>query len=94
MAIGKVTLLDVIASYTGQPVALFCGQLWYRGVLKDMGTDYVVLDPAWAVEKPGGADAEKADVEYRVPSAVVVSGRAIQLVCQPKWAFYGLQPKK
>lgn len=94
MAIGKVTLLDVIAGYTGQPVALVCGQLWYRGIVKDMGTDYVVLDPAWSVEKPGFADAERAESEHRMPSAVVLSGRAIHVICQPKWAFYGLQPKK
>jgi hypothetical protein len=54
----------------------------------------VVLDPAWSIEKPGFADAEKAESEHRMPSAVVLSGRAIHVVCQPKWAFYGLQPKK
>ena len=94
MAIGKVTLLDVLASYTAQPVAVLCRQSWYRGVVKEVGTDYVILEPAWMVEKPGNLQDARPEAEHPVPGPMVISATAIEQACQPKWAGCDLRPQR
>ena len=88
MAMGKITLLDMVASYTGQPVAILCSGNWYRGILREVGTDYVVLEPARAVADPGPLNADRPKVEYPIPSSVIVGTSAIALLCQPAWAWF------
>lgn len=88
MAIGKVMLLDVIASYTGQPVAILCNRYWYRGVVRDVGTDYLVLDPARVVTDTGPFNAERPNAEAAIPSPLVIAAGTIEQFCQPGWAWF------
>ena len=94
MAIGKVLMLDLLASYTGQPIAVLCSGSWYRGVLKEVGTDYIILDPARAVAQTGPFNAEKPAVESAIASAAIVSAANVELVCQPAWAWFEMPVAK
>ena len=94
----KVTnkgLLDVIAEiYGGKPAAILCARYWYRGVVSEVGRNYIHLTNVRAVEVTGAASMERPQTEDPVPSDMLISADAIEQVCQPTWAWFEMPGKK
>lgn len=78
----------------GQPVAFLCARYWYRGMLVEVGDDFVVLENARAVETTGKASDSKPNVEDPIPSQLMISMMALEIVCQPAWVWHEMPVKK
>jgi hypothetical protein len=80
-------------NYLGQPVAVWCMRYIYRGVVKYVGENFLVLDGSkkcYAVETSGTVTGEKPEVEDLIPSDVIISMLAIEQIIQPSWVAYNL----
>ena len=95
---GKTTskkLLDVIAEvYLGKPAAILCARYWYRGMVHEVGQNYILLTNVRAVEVTGAASTERPQTEDPVPSDMIINADAIEQVCQPTWAWHEMPSKK
>jgi len=80
---------DELYGYLEQPIAILCMRYWYRGILREVGKNYCVLDPVRAVEVSGPATAQSTQTEDIIPSRVVLKLDVIELVCQPTWVANG-----
>ncbi len=86
------SMADVIAeNYTGQPLAILCARYWYRGIVAEAGTDYVILSHVRAVEVTGPAAEPRPQTEDPIPSDMVIAVGAIEQFCQPYWVWHELQ---
>jgi hypothetical protein len=84
------TMRDALNLYIGQPIAILCARFNYRGILSQVGDDFVVLAQARAVESSGASSQERPSNEDPIGSSVVISLNAVELVYQPNWAFASL----
>ena len=88
------SIADVIAEhYLGQPLAILCARYWYRGIVSEVGRDYVTLSEVRAVEVTGPAANATPQTEDPVPSDMTISTGAIEQFCQPLWVWHGLDHK-
>lgn len=78
----------------GEPVAIFCARYIYRGILKEVGDDAVLLTNPCAVEVTGRASRETPEAEDPIPSDLIISLGAVEIACQPTWAFAGYGAEK
>jgi len=60
----------------------------YRGYLREVGDQVLVLEDASAVEETGPADTESPKQETPIPSKVIISLDSIENICIPTWASY------
>jgi hypothetical protein len=89
------TLLEAIAEiYHGKPAAILCARYWYRGVVAEVGKNYIHLTNVRAVEVTGAANTEHPQTEDPVPSDMLISSDAIEQVCQPTWAWFEMPGEK
>lgn len=79
-----------LKQYEGQPVAILCARYWYRGVLKELGADYVLLKYPRAVEVTGSAQSERPEREDPIPSDLMIRIDFMEIVCQPTWVTHDL----
>jgi hypothetical protein len=87
-------LVEVVAEkYQGKPATILCARYWYRGVVHEVGQDYIHLTDVRAVEVTVAASEKKPEKEYPVPSDMLISADAIEQVCQPTWASHEM-PKR
>ena len=83
------TIADVIAeNYLNEPLAILCARYWYRGIVSDVGRDYVTLSHVRAVEVTGPAASDHPQTEDPVPSDMTISTGAIEQFCQPLWVWH------
>lgn len=80
-----------IAEYLDKPLALLCARYWYRGIVDEVGEDFVVLRDPRAVEVSGPADGEAPLNEDQVPSEMIISLWAVEMISQPAWVAHGLK---
>ncbi len=78
---------DLLEKYLGQPVAIWCHQFRYRGILQIVTEDSIVLDKARAVWGNLPSHCEKPQDEETVFSSAVIMRSSIELVWQPNWCF-------
>lgn len=81
---------EVLQQYVGQPVAVLCARFAYRGILSLVGSDYLILAQARAVESSGASSADRPNSEDPIGSSVLISMDALELVYQPNWCFADL----
>lgn len=81
---------EILHEYMGEPIAILCARYWYRGILSKLGDSYLVLSQPFAVEVTGLATAEETSEEDRIPSDLIISFGAVEIVCQPTWVSHGL----
>jgi hypothetical protein len=83
---GKI-LADAIAEkYIGDHISILCARYWYRGVVKEVGDNYIVLSNPAAVEVTGSASATAPTREDPIPGDIVIAVDAIELVGQMAWS--------
>jgi len=88
-------LLDVIAEkYSNKPLAILCARYWYRGMVHEVGQNYIWLTNVRAVEVTGAAATAQPQTEDPVPSDMIISADAIEQVCQPTWVWHEMPGKK
>lgn len=78
---------DKLAGLLNKNVAILCQRFQYRGTLKEIGEDYIVLQNASAVEDSGSSSGDVPDREDPFTSDVTILFRSIEIVYQPKWCF-------
>ena len=80
-------LKDDIIKFLGQKVAVLCARFQYRGILSEIGDDYLVLSYSTAVLQSGDATGPSPEAEDWIISDIRILFRMIELVYQPKWCF-------
>ena len=84
----KRSISDALAEYKDQPLAILCARYWYRGMLREIGEDFVKLSDVRAVEVTGAASSLVPQTEDQVPSDMIISVGAIEQVCQTAWVWH------
>jgi hypothetical protein len=82
---------NIVAKYIGQKVAILAARYQYRGILAEVGDDYVVLSPATAVEQSGANGNTTPAQEDPVNGMVCIKTDAIEIFYQPTWSQAPLQ---
>jgi hypothetical protein len=82
-----------LAKYKGKPIAALCARYWYRGILSEIDDNWAVLSFARAVEVTGSATQPIPSAEDPIPSDVMVSLGAVEIVCQPLWVWHDMPIK-
>jgi hypothetical protein len=85
MSDGRKKFYEQLVGLEGQPVAILCARYWYRGLLKEVGVDHVVLSNPRAVEVTGSAQSQTPEREDPIPSDLYVRIDFMEIVCQPTW---------
>ena len=85
---------DAVSSYMGQAVAVLCPKWFYRGVVKNVGGGVLTLFPAFAVSISGAATSTIPLEECSVSGDVFIPLAAMEMLCQPPWASYGIGKKE
>ena len=92
---GVLDMAEYLRSmYLGQPVAVWCMRYIYRGRVKYVGENFLVLDgatKAFAVETSGSVTGEKPEVEDQIPSDVIIALLAVEQIIQPTWVAHELE---
>jgi len=83
----KRNMSEKLSELTGQPVAFLCARYWYRGMLQEVGDDFVTLTHAYAVESTGPANQASAVTEDPIPSDLTIALGALEQICQPLWVW-------
>jgi len=78
-------MYDYLTSMVGQWIAVWCIRYCYRGQIKQVFDDGVLLSTPYAVETSGQGTADKTDTEDKIPSDIFISNGAIEMICQPSW---------
>ena len=86
-------LYERLKSYEGQPVAILCARYWYRGILKEIGEDHVLLTNPRAVEVTGSAQQDHPEREDIIPSDLMIRIDFMEIVCQPAWVYHEMDKK-
>lgn len=81
------TTIDCFKEYLGKPVAVLCVRFCYRGIMKIVNEDSIVLVKARAVSTTGDCSKEEPESEEEILSPVIIMRSAIELVYQPRWCF-------
>ena len=85
-----LTLVDVLARFKGEPLAILCARYWYRGIVAEVGRDVVVMTSPRAVEITGPSNSPTPNQEDQIPSDLTIATQAIEQFCQPAWTFHEL----
>ena len=78
--------VDNAPQYIGQKVAVMAARYQYRGVLSEVGEDYIVLSNACSVETSGRSSADRVEVEDAIGGSITIMNGAIELLYQPNWS--------
>lgn len=84
----KLALHERLEAYKGQPIAVLCARYWYRGILKEVGKDHVLLTNPRAVEVTGSASQDHPEREDVIPSDLMIRIDFMEIVCQPTWVYF------
>lgn len=82
----SIAFSEHAAQFIGQKVAVLAARYQYRGKLAEVGTDYLVLSNATAVETSGTSSAAQPQVEDAIGGSVTIKIDAIELLYQPNWS--------
>lgn len=83
-------IADKLTEYINRPLAILCARYWYRGIVDEVGDDFLVLRDPRVVEVSGPATAEATVNEDVVPSEMLISFWAIEMISRPGWVAHGL----
>jgi hypothetical protein len=74
-----------LAEQIGERVTFLCARYQYRGVLAEVGEDYLVLANATLVEVTGPAMGDRPNTEDPLGCSVTLKFTAIESKYQPNW---------
>lgn len=84
----KKTYLE---KFLNQPIAIFCVRYKYRGIISEVGEDFIILSNPFAVISGDSSTSDTIQREDAVPSDLMVSLDAVESACQPVWCFIGYE---
>lgn len=87
-------LHGMMEKFVGEKVAVICSRFQYRGVLSEVGDDYVILAHATAVEDSGSASRDAPVTEDAISSSIFIHIDSIELFYQPNWCHAPLPSEK
>ena len=73
--------------YLGQPVHFIMARYGYAGIVVYVGSDFVILAQAHAIEDGESGEAPKPRLATPCGSSIILVIDAIETICQPAWAF-------
>ena len=76
---------DVLRAYMGKKIGIWCVRYTYRGVVKEVGEDYLILSSAYMIEVSGTADKDKPEREDALPNDLIIPFQAIENIMRPQW---------
>jgi hypothetical protein len=87
----ELTWADSVKKLEGQKAAVYCVNIEYRGVLREVYSDHIILNPAAWVKVPGwneedGTSDEEPKEEYPIENGIVLPKQVIETIYQPKWS--------
>ena len=80
----------IVEPHEGDKVAVICNRYRYRGEIKRVTDDCIVLEKATAVEVTHNA---KIITEDWIGSDVFIPRATIEMICRPKWCEAPLEPE-
>ncbi|MEM5810466.1 MAG: hypothetical protein QXP66_01025 [Candidatus Aenigmatarchaeota archaeon] len=80
-----------LSQFINEPISILCARYWYRGIVKEVGKDAVILAQPYVIEETGPVTDEKPKYESEIPSDILVSFEAIELICRPTWTFHNYE---
>lgn len=86
-------LSERLKRYEGEPISMLCARYWYRGVLSEVGKNYVVLSNPYAIEVTGSSQNEAPEREDALPSDIIIRLEFIEMVTWPTWVGHLLDKK-
>jgi hypothetical protein len=86
-------LAERLKQYVGQPIACLCARYWYRGILKEIGEDHIVMINPRAIEVTGPANATTPEREDIIPGDLMIRIDFMEIVCQPSWVYHEMSEK-
>lgn len=75
-----------LLKFVGQKVAVLCARYTYWGRLSEVGTGYIVLATASAVEQSGPASGASPTLADPINGSITIFTDAIEIVFQPTWS--------
>ena len=66
----------------------------YRGYLKEVGDEFLILKDAHAVEEISSVNTKSPDFETSIPSDLLLSSITIENICIPTWASFEAKIKE
>jgi hypothetical protein len=84
----------IVEPHEGNRVAILCNRYWYRGIVKKVANDCIVLEKGIAVEIAGRPEDAKSQVEDWIGSDVFIPRTTIEMICHPKWCEAPLEPNE
>ncbi len=78
----------------GQPIAVIAARYQYRGILVEVEGRFITLSQVKVVETSGKSSNNKPEVEDTIPSDVMISLDAIEIIYQPAWVWDGFGQAK
>ena len=89
-----MTKKEYLLSRKGEAVYLNCARWGYRGIVEEVGDDGVLLSHPFMIFDSNSYTTEKVKEEYVIPSDILICLDAVEVICQPTWAFYGYEKKE
>ena len=77
----------------GEPVAVLCSRYWWRGIVRQVGENGVILSDVFLIYETGKMDGNQPKSEEACGTDTMIALDAIELVGQFPWAFYGYDKK-
>lgn len=81
----KRKFVEGIEEFIGQKIAVICVRYQYRGVLTEVGTDYIAIGQSTAVEVSGPCQSERPTTEDIIGGTIFIKTDAIELFYRPGW---------
>lgn len=83
--------VEYLKSKLGEAMYFNCARWGYRGIVESVGDDGVVISSPYMIFDSNSYTSEKVKEEYEIPSDLFVALDAIEMMCQPVWAFNGYE---
>ena len=88
VTLSEGNLVDLALGYLKrkEKIAILCRRFQYRGILKAVHEDYLVLDPGMCVEISGMPNEDKPVAEVHIPEGIVLPTMGVEIIHQCKWS--------
>jgi len=83
----RTAFQKLLKAYSNQKIAVLCNRYTYRGILSEIGREYLILSDAAAVERSGASNVERPVCEDPINGSLLIMAQSVELIFQPKWCF-------
>lgn len=86
-------LKKFLMRFMGEPIVILHDRYWYRGIVKKVTNECVILSDPYAVTDSGIPTETASQFEMPIQSDVMIPFASIEVACQLPWAFNGYAEK-